>query len=122
MVGDDEKIYSQRDMDEMFLKWEQENLEPLMQELQDLRLAKEKLQDQLRGKGRTVRHHDEQEDVAMGKASVKALVGIVEAVNERTMQDDLNRVLTSLSGDLVKGGKACCRARGSPGRVCCRVP
>jgi len=48
---EDAKIYSQSDVDEMHRGWEKQKLEPLLQELSELRAAHEELQSRLLNKG-----------------------------------------------------------------------
>jgi len=98
---DDAKIYSQRDMDEFYRKWEQEHLEPLMIEIRDMRISQEKLRDR---NGKSQSGIDSSDGLYLSKASLGLLISIVGAVNERTYDKALNKCLTALGEDIQSDG------------------
>jgi len=110
LAGDDAKIYSQHEVDEMYKQWERDYLDPLMAELREMRLAREGLQDKLSGVVKpkhvpvATKHEAPVAAAGMSKANVALMVGCVDAVNERTVDDMMSRCLNKLSRDVAEGG------------------
>lgn len=53
--GEDALVYSQRDADEMQLEWEREQVDPLLEELRELKIKNDDLLDKLKDRGREMR-------------------------------------------------------------------
>mmetsp|Transcript_19592 Transcript_19592/g.35581 ORF Transcript_19592/g.35581 Transcript_19592/m.35581 type:complete len:1062 (-) Transcript_19592:76-3261(-) len=108
LQGEDAKIYSQKDLDELYAQWEKEHLEPLYADVRELRMKKDellgKLQDTHRERrpARQTVHHASLEETtetttgALSKQQTAMLCACVSATNERVLEDGLSSALSNL--------------------------
>jgi len=105
LLGEDAKIYSQRDVDEMKKEWEKEHVDPLLEELRELRKQREEMlgksgNKQPRPSG--VKGGPAEE--ALGKQQVGLLVAALNGIAERIPDDALNSACVHLADCVNQGG------------------
>jgi len=115
--GEDSKIYSQKDVDNMQLEWERTELEPLRKEMRDLRVQladqREKMRekenamrDLRRGGGQGKPVDSPVVETGLPKATMNLLAAGLNAASERTLDDALSTALVHLGESMqAKGGE-----------------
>jgi len=102
---DEEKIYSQSEMDELREQWEREHLAPTLQQLREARRRSGELEAQLRRPAAwasqdSKQSHDKDEEQRKYIAWLAALLG---GVADRTVNNDLSGLVTRLAHTLQSG-------------------
>eukprot|EP00927_Polykrikos_kofoidii_P070746 TRINITY_DN6713_c0_g1_i1.p1 TRINITY_DN6713_c0_g1~~TRINITY_DN6713_c0_g1_i1.p1 ORF type:complete len:1141 (-),score=231.14 TRINITY_DN6713_c0_g1_i1:152-3574(-) len=115
VVGPDTKIYSQRDVDDMKKKWREEELEPLLAELRELRsvanegrekfssLKRAGMQKSSGGRGRADGAAEDGEGLSKQAAGVAA--SCMTGLSQRTVEDNIRLCLMRAAESFQKGGE-----------------
>lgn len=93
---EDPKIYSQRDMDDMFAKWQKEKVDPLLAEIKELR-------SELKSKGernpRAGGDDEQEEAVKSMKLAAICLKNLADRTTQSDVADIQRRIATAISGN-----------------------
>lgn len=100
LAGEDAKIYSQQDVDDMMKDWEKEHVQPLMADIAELRAKRDELMAKLGKKGGKSGGPGEQ----MEPASQKVLIAAIKALSERTFQEEVQELLDMMAASVEEGG------------------
>lgn len=109
----DALIYSQQDVDEMQKDWERDSLEPLLQEIAELRAKHDELVDRLKDKSnqmRDLRKAGQKQPTiieapeGLSTESTAILVAVLSGLSEKTNEDNLCEMLLKLIKSIKSGG------------------
>jgi len=108
VMGEDAKIYSQREVDDMMKDWQKENVDPLLEEIRELRLTRDELLAKLQGSGKQVKRpgKDDSDDSGggLGRQMLGMLKNCMVAVSGRVSEEALSKLVLQLGDAIVSGG------------------
>ncbi|CAE8597966.1 unnamed protein product, partial [Polarella glacialis] len=101
--GEDAKIYSQRDVDEMMKEWEKERVDPLLEEL---KLARDEMLSKLQGDKKPPRPREKApEDLGgIGRKELDLMTSIMSAASEKVSDSTMSDLLTQVGESISSGG------------------
>ncbi|CAE8650802.1 unnamed protein product, partial [Polarella glacialis] len=104
--GEDAKIYSQRDVDEMMKEWEKERVDPLLEELKELKLARDEMLSKLQGDKKPPRPREKApEDLGgVGRKELDLMTSIMSAASEKVSDSTMSDLLTQVGESISSGG------------------
>eukprot|EP00930_Biecheleria_cincta_P040606 TRINITY_DN27816_c0_g1_i1.p1 TRINITY_DN27816_c0_g1~~TRINITY_DN27816_c0_g1_i1.p1 ORF type:complete len:1026 (+),score=244.33 TRINITY_DN27816_c0_g1_i1:33-3110(+) len=108
VMGEDAKIYSQREVDDMMKDWQKEHLDPLLEEIRELRLARDELLAKLQGSGKQIKRPGKEETDDSGGGLGRQMLGLLKncmvAVSGRVEDEALSKLIGQLGDAIVGGG------------------
>jgi len=107
-MGEDAKIYSQRDVDEMMAQWEKEQVDPLLEEIKELRITRDELLAKLQGQKKEVKRPgqpvEQEEHQGLGRKELSLINACMAAFAERVEHDELSSLLIQTGDSIIRGG------------------
>jgi len=107
-MGEDAKIYSQRDVDEMMKEWEKEHVDPLLEEIKELRITRDELLAKLQGQKKEVKRPgqpvEQEEHQGLGRKELSLINACMAAFAERVEHDELSSLLIQTGDSIIRGG------------------
>lgn len=108
VMGEDAKIYSQREVDDMMQSWQKEHVDPLLEEIRELRLTRDELLAKLQGSGKQVKRPGKDDGDDSGGGLGRQMLGLLKnsmvAVAGRTSEEPLSKLILQLGDAIVSGG------------------
>mmetsp|Transcript_45208 Transcript_45208/g.81307 ORF Transcript_45208/g.81307 Transcript_45208/m.81307 type:complete len:1001 (+) Transcript_45208:30-3032(+) len=107
-MGEDAKIYSQREVDEMLKAWEKEHVDPLMEEIKELRITRDELLAKLQGgkreKPKPGEPAEKEEHEGLGRKQLSLINACMGAFAERVDNGELSSLLVQTGDSIIRGG------------------
>eukprot|EP00933_Yihiella_yeosuensis_P081230 TRINITY_DN94794_c0_g1_i1.p1 TRINITY_DN94794_c0_g1~~TRINITY_DN94794_c0_g1_i1.p1 ORF type:complete len:1024 (-),score=271.82 TRINITY_DN94794_c0_g1_i1:297-3368(-) len=109
LQGEDAKIYSQRDVDEMMKQWEKDQVQPLLEEIKELRKTRDELYAKLQGRPgppRASKPGEPQEEASSGgfRQVLTMMSAAAGAAAEKVESGELSSLLSQVSQAILAGG------------------
>eukprot|EP00931_Biecheleriopsis_adriatica_P068927 TRINITY_DN42827_c0_g1_i1.p1 TRINITY_DN42827_c0_g1~~TRINITY_DN42827_c0_g1_i1.p1 ORF type:complete len:1007 (+),score=235.57 TRINITY_DN42827_c0_g1_i1:68-3088(+) len=106
--GEDAKIYSQKEVDEMMQQWEKTHIKPLLDEIKDLKATRDellaKLQGQKKEKRPTGAPPAEDDSGGLGRKELNLINACMAAASERILSNELGTLLVQVGETIQDGG------------------